>query len=89
MLNKVDLSPPPLVAAWRKYFQELFPGLRVVYFTSFSREQSDSSVDNSLQKRRRKGPQKVIGPAELLETCEDIVKNQGLRDESSLETCIL
>lgn len=34
VLNKVDLSPPPLVIAWKHYLTSQFPHLQIVCFTS-------------------------------------------------------
>jgi ribosome biogenesis GTPase A len=34
VLNKVDLAPPELVIAWKFYFQEKFPDLHIVMFTT-------------------------------------------------------
>jgi len=35
VLNKVDLIPATLSVAWKKYFLEKFPGIHIVFFTSF------------------------------------------------------
>jgi len=35
VLNKIDLIPSPLVAAWKNYFTTTYPGVHIVYFTSF------------------------------------------------------
>jgi ribosome biogenesis GTPase A len=35
VLNKIDLAPPAMVVAWRHYFQQKFPDLQIVCFTSF------------------------------------------------------
>lgn len=34
VLNKIDLAPAPLVAAWKFYFQEKYPDLHIVMFTT-------------------------------------------------------
>lgn len=34
VLNKIDLAPAPLVAAWRAYFKEKYPDLHIVMFTT-------------------------------------------------------
>lgn len=41
VLNKIDLAPPPLVVAWKHYFAEKFPELRIVLFTSFPRDKNE------------------------------------------------
>lgn len=35
VLNKIDLAPAPLVVAWKRYFQEKYPALHILTFTSF------------------------------------------------------
>jgi len=35
VINKVDLVPPPVVAAWVEYFKKRYPQLHVLMFTSF------------------------------------------------------
>lgn len=35
VLNKIDLAPPSLVAAWKHYFTKQYPELKIVLFTSF------------------------------------------------------
>lgn len=34
VLNKIDLAPAPLVAAWKNYFKEKYPELHVLMFTT-------------------------------------------------------
>ena len=38
ILNKVDFVPVPLAVAWKRYLCEKFPGIHVVFFTSFPRD---------------------------------------------------
>lgn len=48
VLNKIDLATPSLVVAWKHYFQERFPDLHIVCFTSFPKdkqEQEEASKD--------------------------------------------
>lgn len=40
VLNKIDLAPPSLVVAWRCYFQEKFPDVHIVCFTSYPKKVS-------------------------------------------------
>lgn len=35
VINKVDLVESKVVLAWKKYFEEVYPNLRVVLFTSY------------------------------------------------------
>lgn len=34
VLNKIDLCPAPLVTAWKHYFQQKYPELHIVMFTT-------------------------------------------------------
>jgi ribosome biogenesis GTPase A len=52
VLNKVDLAPVELVAAWKNYFEDKFPLLSVVCFTSHTSNLQQSGADpGSGQKR--------------------------------------
>lgn len=42
MLNKVDMSPPSLVAAWYAYLSGVFPEAHIVCFTSYPKEPQES-----------------------------------------------
>lgn len=33
VVNKIDLVPASVVAAWKEHFTTMYPGLQVVYFT--------------------------------------------------------
>lgn len=35
VMNKVDLVESKIVLAWKKYFEEVYPNVRVVLFTSY------------------------------------------------------
>jgi ribosome biogenesis GTPase A len=35
VLNKIDLAPARLIVAWKRYFQQKYPGIHIVTFTSF------------------------------------------------------
>ncbi|CAH2064987.1 unnamed protein product, partial [Iphiclides podalirius] len=87
VLNKIDLVPASVVAAWKDYLTGRFPGLRVVYFTSCPgyNLRGASSDKAGLQVRRRKGRQRMCaeGATKVLEACKDIV--QGRVDLSSWE----
>lgn len=78
VLNKVDLAPAALVVAWRYYFREKFPDIRVVYFTSFPKEKTkeDEVPGTVLHKRRQRRAFSAIGPKQLLMACQDIVKTK-------------
>ena len=83
VLNKVDLAPAPLVLAWKHYFQEKFPEIHVLMFTSYPdynlRINHDiPKKEGGLQKRRRKGKMRMAaeGAQKLLEACKTLVKDQ-------------
>ncbi|XP_039762912.1 guanine nucleotide-binding protein-like 1 [Pararge aegeria] len=77
VLNKIDLVPASVVAAWKQYLMKRCPGLRVVYFTSCPGYNltGNSSDKAGLQLRRRKGRQRMCaeGATKILEACKDIV----------------
>ncbi|KAF2879346.1 hypothetical protein ILUMI_26816 [Ignelater luminosus] len=79
VLNKVDLAPAEIVAAWKVYFKEKYPELHVLMFTTLPGynligKQSDKA---GLQVRRRRGKLRMAaeGAQLLLNTCKDIVGN--------------
>ncbi|KAL4237299.1 Guanine nucleotide-binding-like protein 1 [Mactra antiquata] len=78
VLNKVDLAPPPLVVAWQQYFQENFPLVDVVCFSSFpkSSEEIEQQSRNALHGRRKRGTFRALGPLELLSVCQKIVESK-------------
>ncbi|KAK3927256.1 Guanine nucleotide-binding protein-like 1 [Frankliniella fusca] len=83
VLNKVDLAPAPLVLAWKHYFQEKYPELHVLMFTSYPDYNLRLNLDNpkkegGLQVRRRRGKMRMAaeGAQKLLEACKTIVKDQ-------------
>uniref|UniRef100_UPI00358F01C5 guanine nucleotide-binding protein-like 1 n=1 Tax=Myxine glutinosa TaxID=7769 RepID=UPI00358F01C5 len=78
VLNKIDLVPAPIVSAWKAFFQEKFPGVHVVCFTSFPHEVlDDPNPRDALQKRRRwRGWSMAVGPRQLITACEAIVQGQ-------------
>lgn len=93
VLNKIDLAPAPLVLAWKHYFQEKYPDLHVLLFTSYPdynlRINTDApKKEGALQVRRRKGIMRMAaeGAQKLMEACKAIVKEQV--DLSSWETKI-
>ncbi|XP_041068536.1 guanine nucleotide-binding protein-like 1 [Carcharodon carcharias] len=84
VLNKIDLAPPSLVAAWKHYFQQKFPQLHVLCFTSYPREkpgETDPSAVFQKRRRRRRVRTMAVGPKQLLKACETIT--QGKVDLSS------
>ncbi|XP_018331903.1 guanine nucleotide-binding protein-like 1 isoform X2 [Agrilus planipennis] len=77
VLNKIDLAPAPLVAAWKYYFTEKFPHLHIIMFTSMPGYNliGTSSDKGGLQVRRRRGKIRMAaeGTQMLFETCKKIV----------------
>ncbi|XP_068627208.1 guanine nucleotide-binding protein-like 1 [Battus philenor] len=80
VLNKIDLVPASVVAAWKDYLMTRCPGLKVVYFTSCPgyNLRGASSDKAGLQVRRRKGRQRMCaeGATKILEACKEIVSGQ-------------
>ncbi|XP_028168375.1 guanine nucleotide-binding protein-like 1 [Ostrinia furnacalis] len=98
VLNKIDLVPASVVAAWHDHLTTTCPGLRVVYFTSCPgyNLRGASSDKAGLQVRRRKGRQQmcVEGATKILEACKDIVGSdvdlsswdKKIKEEAEIET---
>jgi ribosome biogenesis GTPase A len=80
VLNKIDLAPAPLVVAWKHYFQEKYPALHILTFTSFPTYNLRGNQENKagLQIRRRRGKLRMAaeGAKMLLEACKSIVNNE-------------
>ncbi|XP_046976081.1 guanine nucleotide-binding protein-like 1 [Vanessa cardui] len=97
VLNKIDLVPASVVAAWKEFLTQRCPGLRVVYFTSCPGYNlaGGSSDKGGLQVRRRKGRQRMCaeGAMKILEACKDIVNDEvdltswdrKIKEETDLE----
>lgn len=71
VLNKVDLSPPPLVAAWHSYLKLTFPDAHIVCFTAFPKEPEETGT--GLFSKQKKKKVKAVGPMELLDICKQLV----------------
>lgn len=80
VLNKIDLVIPSVVVAWKHYFQEKYPELHIVMFTTVpSYSLHGKQIDKAgLLIRRRKGRARMAAEAtqQLLDTCKKIVANQ-------------
>ncbi|KAJ8962963.1 hypothetical protein NQ314_005680 [Rhamnusium bicolor] len=77
VLNKIDLAPASLIVAWKAYFQEKYPNLHIVLFTTLPGynlvgKQSDVA---GLQVRRRRGRIHMAaeGTLQILEICKELV----------------
>ncbi|KAJ6646673.1 Guanine nucleotide-binding protein-like 1, partial [Pseudolycoriella hygida] len=90
VMNKVDLVESKVVLAWKKYFEEVYPDLAVVLFTSYPGYclRNTSGMNEGLKVRRRRGKMKMAfeGAQQVYEICKDIVKDAV--DLSSWETKI-
>ncbi|PIK38905.1 putative guanine nucleotide-binding protein-like 1 isoform X1 [Apostichopus japonicus] len=78
VLNKIDLAPPSLVVAWRSYFQEKFPDIHIVCFTSFPKKGivNDGHDQKVLLSRKVRRSHVAVGPLQLLAACETICQGQ-------------
>ncbi|KAH9499001.1 Guanine nucleotide-binding-like protein 1 [Bulinus truncatus] len=89
ILNKVDFVPPVLALAWKRYLHNRFPGIHVIFFSSFPRQSKDQELpvdfdpSAALYKRAYKKKAVPVGPSELLRVCTEII--QGQVDLSSWE----
>uniref|UniRef100_A0A1A8JL38 Guanine nucleotide-binding protein-like 1 n=1 Tax=Nothobranchius kuhntae TaxID=321403 RepID=A0A1A8JL38_NOTKU len=82
VMNKADLSPPPLVIAWKHYMTSQFPHLEIVCFTSHPGP-SYSTVLQKRRMRRKADWSRAGGLKDLFKACQDITA--GRVDLSSWE----
>jgi ribosome biogenesis GTPase A len=79
-LNKIDLVEASVVLAWKKYFEEKYPSIKITLFTSCpSYNLRGGSVNKSgLKIRRRRGRMKMAseGALQIYNACSTIVKDQ-------------
>ncbi|ODN05747.1 Guanine nucleotide-binding protein-like 1 [Orchesella cincta] len=90
VLNKIDMCPATLVLAWKAYFQQKYPELKVMCFTSYpAYNLYGSESSGGMKGRKRRGRMKMAaeGAFELYKICEDIV--QGEVDTASWKAKIL
>ena len=74
VVNKVDLAPAPLVAAWIKHFRQRFPAIRIVCFSSCpmtdeeleAKEAAGFVPGKNLHKKRLKRAISDAGPRQLV-----------------------
>ncbi|XP_074653915.1 guanine nucleotide-binding protein-like 1 [Tubulanus polymorphus] len=81
VLNKIDLAPPGLVIAWKHYFRKCYPEIHIICFTSYPQDFKNSEKEEKdpgkvLHKKRRRGHYVAIGPRQLWQACDNIVKDQ-------------
>uniref|UniRef100_A0A6B2EDS3 Guanine nucleotide-binding protein-like 1 n=1 Tax=Phlebotomus kandelakii TaxID=1109342 RepID=A0A6B2EDS3_9DIPT len=91
VLNKIDLVRPTVVLAWQKYFQEKYPELHILAFTSFPsynlRGPQGSATGVQIRRRRGKMRMAAEGAHEVYKAVRDIVRDAV--DISSWEEKIL
>ncbi|CAG5135148.1 unnamed protein product [Candidula unifasciata] len=83
ILNKVDFVPTVLALAWKQYLQTAFPGIHVVFFSSYPRAShpDDNPVNfdptAALYKRPYRGKRALpVGPSQLFQVVKEIVQNK-------------
>eukprot|EP00092_Neocalanus_flemingeri_P018436 GFUD01019955.1.p1 GENE.GFUD01019955.1~~GFUD01019955.1.p1 ORF type:complete len:549 (-),score=165.75 GFUD01019955.1:56-1702(-) len=76
VLNKIDLIPPELSAAWKAYLTEKFPHLHVVFFTSFPSYSLVNVKRNGLRIKKLKANFGIAkeGALQILNICEEVSK---------------
>lgn len=94
VLNKIDLVPSHIVLAWKRYFEEKYPDIRVILFTSYPsynlRMASDrAGAAGGLKILRRRGKMRMAkeGAYQIQQACKAIVNND--LDISSWENKII
>jgi len=76
VLNKIDLIPPELSAAWKAYLTEKFPHLHVVFFTSFPSYNLVNVNRNGMRIKKLKANFGVAkeGALQIMKLCEEVSK---------------
>jgi len=74
VLNKVDLIPAELAAAWKIYFTENFPGINIVFFTSYPSYNLINVMRNGLRVKKLKANFEIAkeGALQILNICQKI-----------------
>ena len=99
VLNKCDLVQPELSVAWKKYFQEKYPKLHVVFFTSFPSYNSMIMRRHGIKMKRLRANFRMAreGALQIQEICQqltqtdlsrwrDKINGVGHEDEDDTET---
>ncbi|XP_056637877.1 guanine nucleotide-binding protein-like 1 [Diorhabda sublineata] len=80
VINKIDLAPASLVVAWKHYFQEKFPNLHIVMFTTLPYYNLIGKQSNisGLQIRRRRGRMRMAaeGAQQILDICKKLTESK-------------
>ncbi|KAK7094449.1 guanine nucleotide-binding protein-like 1 [Littorina saxatilis] len=74
VLNKVDLVPPGLTAAWRAYLNSVFSEAHIVCFASVPAVSEETGT--GFHHKQKKRSVKPLGPQELLDMCKEFVKEK-------------
>jgi len=74
VLNKIDLIPPELSAAWKAYLTEKFPEIHVVFFTSFPSYNLVNVSRKGIKIKKLKANFGIAkeGALQILEICEKL-----------------
>ena len=72
ILNKIDFVPAELATAWKKYFEETYPGLNVVLFGSSPRAAVDVRETFKKKKPTKRKSQVCFGDKEIFQICEKL-----------------
>ncbi|XP_052864759.1 guanine nucleotide-binding protein-like 1 [Anopheles cruzii] len=79
VINKIDLVAPEVVLAWRRYFEEKYPQIQVVLFTSYPSYNlcGKQESKHGLKIRRRRGRMRMAaeGSLQIYEVCRRYVGN--------------
>jgi len=89
VLNKIDLVPGDVLQRWVTYFEERYPLLKVVCFTSYPNEETvtlgkDSEIDVERKRKKRiRRKYRAVGGKELIELAARFARERGLMSEAS------
>jgi len=80
VLNKIDLITGELAAAWKNYFQNRYPGIHIVFFTSFPTYNLVGTKENrrGMKIRKKKANFSLVTEAsnEIWEICNELYGSQ-------------
>ncbi|KAG4066933.1 hypothetical protein HA402_007681 [Bradysia odoriphaga] len=84
VLNKIDLVPSHIVLAWKHYFEEKYPDIRVILFTAYPSynllpaQEQDGAQRHRLRMLRRRGKMQMAkeGAYQIQQACKSIVGDQ-------------
>lgn len=84
VLNKIDLVPSHIVLAWKHYFEQKYPDIRVILFTAYPSynlqpaKEHDGAQRRRLRILRRRGKMRMAreGAYQIQQACKSIVGDQ-------------